>query len=191
MQCCTTRTEWIPLLSDAANMLTYLNCNSFIPHSLSMLYQKGDIINIIYIPPMSIPLSSHPFPSSGVNHCPLISYLYSTLPTFITLHLHYLASVLSFHLYLTIPDLSLIPSFLLWKVCFIYSYLLSLPYTNTLSHHHQCYYIAISLYHPSPPNMYCKSHISSCALFTPLRTRRNVKGYNGTWHKYYHPNDNR
>ena len=35
----------------------------------------------------------------------------------------------------------------------------------------------------------CKS--SSCSLLTPLRTRRNVKGYNGTRHKYYNPNYNR
>jgi hypothetical protein len=63
-----------------------------------MLYQKGDIINIIYIPPMSIPLSSHPFPSSGVNHCPLISYLYSTLP-----HLYYLTPTLPCFCALILP----------------------------------------------------------------------------------------
>ncbi|KAA1097108.1 hypothetical protein PGTUg99_004930 [Puccinia graminis f. sp. tritici] len=46
---------------------------------------------------------------------PLHTYILSVLntPTIITLHLHYLASVLSFYLYLTIPDLSLIFSFIL------------------------------------------------------------------------------
>lgn len=146
VQSWTTQTEWIHL-SDATNMFTYFYCNSFIPHPPP---GRGGY-HQHHLHPSSIhPLVISSPPSSGVNPCTLISYLYSTLPppTIITLHLHYLASVLSFYLYLTIPDLSLISSFLLWKVWFIDSYLRSLPYTNTPSYHPQCYYIAVSLYPP-------------------------------------------
>jgi hypothetical protein len=154
-----------------------------------MLYQKRGY-HQHHLHPSSIhPLVVSSPPSSGVNPCTLISYLYSTLPpllpyTYITLllcsHFTYTSLFLIYHSSSHSSYERFYSLILISAHCLIQT-----PPRIILS--------AITLQYrcTPPPNMYCKNHISSCSLFTPLRTRRHVKGYNGTWHKYYHPNDNR
>lgn len=122
-------------LSDVANLLTWLL--HITPPPRKGVSSKSSTPLVYSSPPPPILEDSRP--SSGIT----LAHLYPIWAQHPPPLLPYLASVHSLYLYFTISDYlytPLILSSILWRVCFINSYLRSLPYTNT---HPQCYYIAV------------------------------------------------